>query len=666
MCVVSEMWAKLFIPVILLLLLCLASANVLFFPRASLYMTYDAWRLNLPIETRTTWKLATKLEYRINAFKNSFAENFVKYHEEIRTDLAVRLERKFMVDSELLDHELNLTLDSLKHLEKSASSRRKRSLIPFVGDALSSLFGTATETQLQDILSRINDVSETQDGMLNVVDSTVTVLNQTLVNVQMNRKTINKLTDVVNSLTDRLDLLKNGLTNGYFADSLESDMDVVFTQLISALKEFRKDVLGMETVLSFTENGILPRSLLPPSRFTKILDDIQKSLPPELSLPFNVTDTDSYYANVHTLTVRRPGEISVILTIPLLSVSDQYNVFQIFNVPVPKVFGDQGYLANYKVENAKFIAMSEDQLKFMLIDDHDLHLYLSKKLPFAPIRQPVYNTMTSSLCLPALLTNDIDKIDRFCEKVLSLNATSDPTASYIGNGLWIVLSPRPADIEVRCKTGQTTKHSHMIKTMKPLTLVELNVGCGGFNTHFQLPIHFQAETHLEPYQISQLNRTLHVTDVWNHFSSVLTEHNVSVHHAIHTLSPVKVTLSAIKAHLHTLRSQAQYHRQTVLISAMSVTSVALCGLFVCVMCKCVSRISGFCPSVLTDRPVPLNVPTPGCSVPLQDWAHAATLRDPTSADPARPDATDRPDRDRDRPSSTRALDDTVPINCSTH
>ena len=240
----------------------------------------------------------------------------------MRADLADRLWEKFMLDSEMLDYE-KVTIDALQHLENPAQPRVKRSLLPFVGDALSSLFGTVTETQLQDILSRLNAVSDTEDGMMSVIDSTVTVLNQTLVDVDVNRKTINKLTDLTQALTKRLDVLSNEFMNGYLADSLEADMDTVFTELLSTVKKFRKNVQSMESILSFTENGILPRSLLPPVRFAKILDDIQKSLPPDLSLPFDATDTDSYYANVPTLTARNSSQIHVILTIPLLSVSDQ-------------------------------------------------------------------------------------------------------------------------------------------------------------------------------------------------------------------------------------------------------------------------------------------------------------------------------------------------------
>ena len=103
---------------------------------------------------------------------------------------------------------MNTTLVALQHLEQPALSHGKRSLLSFVGDTLSSLFGTTTKTQPQDILSQINDVKGTQDRILNVIDSTVTVLHQTIVDVNMNRVTINRLTNITNHLTDRLDQKK--------------------------------------------------------------------------------------------------------------------------------------------------------------------------------------------------------------------------------------------------------------------------------------------------------------------------------------------------------------------------------------------------------------------------------------------------------------------------
>ena len=80
--------------------------------------------------------------------------------------------------------------------------------------------------------------------------------------------------------------------------------------------------------------------------------------------------------------MRTARGISVLISIPLLLIQEQYNIFQIFNVPVPKTAENRNYVANYEIESAKFVALSEDSLKFMFIDDDDFHLYLRRRLPF--------------------------------------------------------------------------------------------------------------------------------------------------------------------------------------------------------------------------------------------------------------------------------------------
>ena len=158
-------------------------ANILFLPRGGIYASFDHWTLHFPVETRTSWTFANKLEYRIRILKSKFSSNFAEHRQQIPSDLADRIWGKFMRDSDLLDRELNVTIDALKHLKTSDPIRAKRSLLPFVGDALSSLFGTAASTEIQDILSRVNDLSDSRDDMLNVLDNTVTMVNETIVDV---------------------------------------------------------------------------------------------------------------------------------------------------------------------------------------------------------------------------------------------------------------------------------------------------------------------------------------------------------------------------------------------------------------------------------------------------------------------------------------------------
>ena len=191
-----QMFASLFLSCLFTLLWTPTAPNVLQLPRGEIFASFDHWTINLPIETRTSWTFATKLEYRIRAFKTTFSNNFAEHRQQIRPDLAERLWKKFERESEILDRELNVTLDALQHLKTPNPPRTKRSLLPFVGDALSSMFGTATTDEIHEVLSRINDLSDDRDGMLDVLDNTVTVLNQTIADTIMNRQTINRLTNL--------------------------------------------------------------------------------------------------------------------------------------------------------------------------------------------------------------------------------------------------------------------------------------------------------------------------------------------------------------------------------------------------------------------------------------------------------------------------------------
>ena len=420
------------------------STNILFLPRGQIYASYNHWNLHLPIETRASWKFAEKLDHHIKVFKSQFNSRFAEYRQELRSDLTQRLWGKFMRDTDLLDREMNLTIDALEHLNPSRQIRAKRSLIPFVGDALSSLFGTAMTTEIEDILSRVKDLSNSQNDVLSVIDSTVTVVNQTIVDVSVNRQTINRLTNVTNQLTNRLDVLENNLADNYVVSLLESDMDNVFNDLITTVSDFRKNIADLETVISLTENSILPRSLLPPSRFVKILEDIEKALPRDLSLPFPPFDTDRYFSTSRTQTIRTAEGISVLVTIPLLSIKDQFTIFQVFNVPVPKTAENQNFVANYETETVKFTALSENSMRIMLINDEDIQLYLRQRLPFCPMRRPIMNVLTSTMCLPALLTNRTEAVTQFCEQVIRINQTTDPTAEYSALNRSDPIRPIPA------------------------------------------------------------------------------------------------------------------------------------------------------------------------------------------------------------------------------
>ncbi|XP_043246251.1 uncharacterized protein LOC122393876 [Amphibalanus amphitrite] len=580
------MWARPFFLTFLFYLTSPTTANVLFLPRGHLYASYDHWTLHIPIETRTSWTFVLKLEHHVKLFKSKVSSIFAEHRQQLRSDQASQLFTKFNQDVSVLDHEMNLTKSILRHLQvphPHRPNRNRRSVLPFIGDALSSLFGTATDDEIQEVISRMNELSASQNDILNVFDNTVTVVNQTLVEIDTDRQTINRLANVTNYLTNEIYSLRRMVEDNLSSVSeLDSMLDIMFADLLNAIQDFRRSVINMEIIFSFVENGIVPRSFLPPARFTVILEEIQKMLPHKLALPFAPTETDRYYSAIYTQTRRTANGLSVLINIPLMSVTDHFKVFQVFNVPVPKLLKDQTFMANYKIEKVNFVALSEDSHRFAFIDDDDMHVYLRRRLPFCPLRRPIMNTMTSSMCIPALLTNRTKDIKQFCDKVISVNVNTDPTAEYFGNGYWVVVSATiPISFDISCKDKSIINSSETLRLDDHLSLVKLDFGCTALNKYFRLPTHFRTDSYLDPVQIQHVNMSLALNDVWSNVLVDLSETNVSLPEAVNFIPPLQdksVHLSNLKKHIQQIRVRNAQHNKTVVIPAISVTTCIVVAL----------------------------------------------------------------------------------------
>ena len=73
----------------------------------------------------------------------------------------------------------------------------RRSLLPFLGDALSWLTGTATTKDIHSIKTQINQLLVTQTSQHNTLEHIVSILNITRYATQVNRHSINTLIDTV-------------------------------------------------------------------------------------------------------------------------------------------------------------------------------------------------------------------------------------------------------------------------------------------------------------------------------------------------------------------------------------------------------------------------------------------------------------------------------------
>ena len=78
-----------------------------------------------------------------------------------------------------------------------SSKHMRRSLLPFLGDALSWLTGTATTKDVNGIKTRINQLITTQHSQQETLVHTISILNITRYATQVNRQHVNVLMDTM-------------------------------------------------------------------------------------------------------------------------------------------------------------------------------------------------------------------------------------------------------------------------------------------------------------------------------------------------------------------------------------------------------------------------------------------------------------------------------------
>ena len=152
-------------------------------------------------QARNSTAMSFKLK-TLRALKTGASERF-RIHEHNSQQFASSISQK-------------LELIESAFLIKERQPRSRRSLLPWAGDLLKSLFGTATKsdlsTRLREDLMRLGS---SHNKLIHEVENSLTIINKSHEHVVENRDSINNLTTVVNVISSRLQALRNSFTSLY-------------------------------------------------------------------------------------------------------------------------------------------------------------------------------------------------------------------------------------------------------------------------------------------------------------------------------------------------------------------------------------------------------------------------------------------------------------------
>ena len=187
---------------------------VIFQPVLQAYPTRHSWIITAHISLGNLechWKLFNRQLTRTQQFLGSLDQ-----HPSAPTQLLTTLQLELSNIQDIYQSSKTIIISAIILLNSNqlqTNTRCKRSLLPFLGTALSWLTGTATTKDICIIKTRINQLIVTQSSQCNTLVHIVSILNVTRYATQVNRHSINNLIDAVHTTSQDINNLYNLTTS---------------------------------------------------------------------------------------------------------------------------------------------------------------------------------------------------------------------------------------------------------------------------------------------------------------------------------------------------------------------------------------------------------------------------------------------------------------------
>ena len=396
----------------------------------------------------------------------------------------------------------------------------RRSLLPFLGNALSWLTGTATTKYIQSIKTRINQLLATQASQCNTLVHIISILNITRYATQVNRCGINTLMDAVRATLHDINNLYNLTTS--LATSINFHQIIlhirsVFSNLHDYLNYIRMVSTHTMDYIDAATSGTLSLHVLPVLDLQGMLQHIADTLPPMLHLPISPEDTLHFYKYLCTHVLIENKQFLLLIDVPIQDRSRQITIHQILTLNIPH----RNYSAHYDVDT-KYFGVSKDATMAVELSTTQVQASQEANDQFCSITTPFQPLANPPSCIAALYAKSTVDITSKCSlQICKASATTLPT--QIAPDVWILTTPVtvPANtITLICleKTMET------ILIQKPFHILKLPMACSATLPNFYLPPRYETPTLDVNISLNMAN--LHMINIlsqdfciWQHLGS---------------------------------------------------------------------------------------------------------------------------------------------------
>ena len=299
--------------------------SVIFQPVLQAYPTRHSWTITAHISLGNLehhWKLFNRQFDRKQQLLQSLDQ-----HPSAPTQLLSTLQLELSNIKDIYNSDETTITSAIRLLQSNqpwTPIHCRRNLLPFLGDALSWLTGTATTKDIHSIKTRINQLIATQTSQTTTLVHNVSILNVTRYTTQVNRHSINTLMDAVRKTSHDINNLYNlttSLTTSINFHQMILHIRSVFANLHDSLNYIQMVSTHTMEYIDAATSGTLSPHILPVIDLQRMLQHIADTLPPTLHLLISPEDTLHFYMYLHTHVLIKNKQFLLLIDIPIQDTS---------------------------------------------------------------------------------------------------------------------------------------------------------------------------------------------------------------------------------------------------------------------------------------------------------------------------------------------------------
>lgn len=500
------------------------SENVVFQKTNEIYINDAHWFVTFVHDLRPYNKLINQIKTDLDNTGNIIKTITNRYSKWNLTGYAETF-KSLSIEVDLLSDTYKSVYDTFDEYKifSPNSQRNKRSVLPFVGQLMSTLFGTVSEADLENINRNIKSLAENQEQIIHDLDMSLSILNLTTIQVAENRRSIMDLIIVVQKLDAKVVELGTLFEQKFMRLEQFIHTYLQFKMILDEIRQTTQNAViyleNIRTELNMLSMLHLSTSTISPRNLRSLLVEIKSKLPNNFELPKSpITDIWYFYKTLTCVTYMEDNEIRVVLKIPLINTKEKYEVYKVHNLPLPLYSYSKNetsvpYLVKYDLET-ETLMVSQDKTKFSLLSENSYHVCNSQHTQFCDPETALYQTNLHKLCVMALFMQARDDIKQLCKQTVILNAKL-PMTKYLSTGVWIITTNTHLKFTVSCQSNIAEPSD--IEVKPPFGIVTLNNTCKASNKYLQLSEYFDKRSTFErsdPLQSLLKLRNISHFEIW--------------------------------------------------------------------------------------------------------------------------------------------------------